>query len=285
MRDARGMCMRVAQIYLREDDTVPSSHCWGHRGASSRFPENTLASFEAAMRDGAEGIESDVHVSADNVVLMFHDPVLDRVTDSQVRHIKDQNWYGDNGMQHVRTKKSPKQAIPTFAQTVELLMRPENQHVKFNIDVKAENDPLRLFALCTRRSPRSRTSDAPRAAHPARAVAPALHRAGEGAAAVLPPVVHREQHVYARKYFWRECDAFSMSFAALTSWDGVPAECKSAGKNLMVWTVNEPDHMMEAVRWEVNAIITDVTQTWLDCAPRCRVSFYIYIRRRLFMDC
>jgi hypothetical protein len=32
--------------------------CWGHRGASAVFPENTLASFEAAMRDGAEGIES-----------------------------------------------------------------------------------------------------------------------------------------------------------------------------------------------------------------------------------
>jgi len=32
----------------------------------------------------------------------------------------------------------------------------------------------------------------------------------------------------------------------------------------MVWTVNDPDHMMEAVRWGVNAIITDVTKTWLD---------------------
>jgi hypothetical protein len=28
--------------------------------ASSKFPENTLASFEAAIRDGAEGIESGI---------------------------------------------------------------------------------------------------------------------------------------------------------------------------------------------------------------------------------
>ncbi|KAI9000730.1 hypothetical protein BD414DRAFT_11177 [Trametes punicea] len=34
--------------------------CWGHRGASAAFPENTLASFERAIRDGAEGIESGV---------------------------------------------------------------------------------------------------------------------------------------------------------------------------------------------------------------------------------
>ena len=32
--------------------------CFGHRGASAAFPENTLVSFEAAIRDGAEGIES-----------------------------------------------------------------------------------------------------------------------------------------------------------------------------------------------------------------------------------
>ncbi|KDR84084.1 hypothetical protein GALMADRAFT_696724 [Galerina marginata CBS 339.88] len=38
--------------------TLPD--CWGHRGASSRFPENTLASFEAAIRDGSEGIESGI---------------------------------------------------------------------------------------------------------------------------------------------------------------------------------------------------------------------------------
>ena len=32
----------------------------------------------------------------------------------------------------------------------------------------------------------------------------------------------------------------------------------------MVWTVNDPECMMEAVRWEVDAILTDVTKTWLD---------------------
>lgn len=41
-------------------------------------------------------------------------------------------------------------------------------------------------------------------------------------------------------------------------------ECKAAGKTLMVWTVNDPACMMEAVRWGVDAILTDVTKTWLD---------------------
>ncbi|CEL59274.1 Phosphatidylglycerol phospholipase C OS=Schizosaccharomyces pombe (strain 972 / ATCC 24843) GN=SPAC4D7,02c PE=3 SV=2 [Rhizoctonia solani AG-1 IB] len=105
--------------------------CWGHRGASAAFPENTLASFEAAMRDGAEGIESDVHVSLDDIVLMFHDPSLGRTTDGRGL-IREKRWSGD--MEHVRTVREPKQAIPTFAQTIELLMRPENRHVTFNTD-------------------------------------------------------------------------------------------------------------------------------------------------------
>ncbi|KJA29766.1 hypothetical protein HYPSUDRAFT_60618 [Hypholoma sublateritium FD-334 SS-4] len=240
--------------------------CWGHRGASSRFPENTLASFEAAMRDGAEGIESDVHVSADDVVIMFHDPALDRVTDSAGK-IRDKMWHGADGMQHVRTKKEPKQTIPTFAQTVELLMRPENRHVKFNVDVKAENDPDKLFQLMhaviaaqadfeTVLAPRILLGLwHPRFIAPAKARLPYCRRSYIGDSTYI-----------ARKYFWKDCHAFSMSFGALTTADGQKfrAECKKQGKNLMVWTVNQPDHMMEAVRWEVNAIITDVTKTWLD---------------------
>ncbi|KAF8165680.1 PLC-like phosphodiesterase [Crassisporium funariophilum] len=234
--------------------------------ASSRFPENTLASFEAAIRDGAEGIESDVHVSADNIVVMFHDPALERTTDS-TGHIKLRQWYGEDGMQHVRTKKEPKQPIPTFAETVALLMNPENRHVKFNVDVKVQNDPDRLFALMhdiIAAQPNWETALAPRILlglwHP-RFIAFAKDR--------LPycrrSYIGNSTYI-ARKYFWKDCDAFSMAFGALTTADGQKfrAECKSAGKKLMVWTVNEPDHMMEAVRWEVNAIITDVTKTWLD---------------------
>ena len=41
----------------------------------------------------------------------------------------------------------------------------------------------------------------------------------------------------------------------------------------MVWTVNDPACMMEAVRWEVDAILTDVTKTWLDLRAALRGKF------------
>lgn len=53
----------------------------GHRGASATAPENTIASFAEAVGQGADGLELDVHVTADGVPVVIHDPTLDRTTD------------------------------------------------------------------------------------------------------------------------------------------------------------------------------------------------------------
>lgn len=50
----------------------------GHRGAAAVAPENTLASFERAMQDGADGIEFDVRLSSDGVPVVIHDATLTR---------------------------------------------------------------------------------------------------------------------------------------------------------------------------------------------------------------
>ena len=51
-----------------------------HRGYSSVFPENTLASFAGAMDIGADYIELDVQLSKDRQVVVFHDNDLKRIT-------------------------------------------------------------------------------------------------------------------------------------------------------------------------------------------------------------
>jgi glycerophosphoryl diester phosphodiesterase len=47
----------------------------GHRGAPRRAPENTLAAVEAALAEGADGIEFDVHRTRDGAVVVHHDAV------------------------------------------------------------------------------------------------------------------------------------------------------------------------------------------------------------------
>lgn len=57
----------------------------GHRGAPRRYLENTLPAFQEAFRLGADAIELDVHVTADGLPVVHHDPVLSaRVTPSSL---------------------------------------------------------------------------------------------------------------------------------------------------------------------------------------------------------
>jgi len=262
--------------------------CWGHRGASAAYPENTLASFEAAIRDGSEGIESDVHMSLDDVVIMFHDPSLDRTTNG-TGLIREKLWYGPEGMEHLRTTKEPKQSIPTFAETVALLMQSENLHVKLNVDVKVQNDPKRLFPLMHKiisTHPDWETKLAPRILlglwHPtfiphAKKHLPYCRRSWIGANLEL-----------ARKYFWDHCEVFSVWWAVLTMPYGEKfrKDCKAAGKKIMVWTVNDPVHMIEVASWgDVDVILTDVPKVWLQLRSTLEVDYDKIIQQhsRLFL--
>lgn len=52
----------------------------GHRGALGTMPENTMASFHQAVRDGADELELDVRLSADGALVIMHDAAVDRTT-------------------------------------------------------------------------------------------------------------------------------------------------------------------------------------------------------------
>jgi len=53
---------------------------FAHRGGSALAPENTLAAFDNGLAIGARGLELDVHLSADGVVVVHHDRTLERTT-------------------------------------------------------------------------------------------------------------------------------------------------------------------------------------------------------------
>ncbi len=97
----------------------------GHRGASAEAPENTLAAFALAQRQGADGIELDVQLSADGQPVVLHDSNLERTTNGR-GHVQNftvaqlQDFDAGQG-QHVPTLDEVFETLgPNFLYNVEL---------------------------------------------------------------------------------------------------------------------------------------------------------------------
>ena len=113
-----------------------------HRGFSRKAPENTLPAFEAAMDCGADYIELDVQLTADDVLVVCHDDKLDRTTDGtgklssftydELMQFSAGSWFGKDGeFDDVR--------IPSMTEVLDLV----GKDIMLNIEIKRSGDPKR----------------------------------------------------------------------------------------------------------------------------------------------
>jgi glycerophosphoryl diester phosphodiesterase len=75
----------VLRFLLSMYETLPNPLVFAHRGACAYAPENTLAAFALAHRQGALAIEFDAKLTADGQVVIIHDQTLERTTDGSGR--------------------------------------------------------------------------------------------------------------------------------------------------------------------------------------------------------
>ncbi|WP_411681126.1 glycerophosphodiester phosphodiesterase [Clostridium thailandense] len=54
-----------------------------HRGFSGRYPENTMLAFRKAVEAGCDGIETDLHMTKDGVIVICHDETIERTTNGR----------------------------------------------------------------------------------------------------------------------------------------------------------------------------------------------------------
>lgn len=107
----------------------------GHRGASSDAPENTLAAFRLAMEQGADGVELDARLCRSGEVVVFHDERLERLTGATGR-VADTSW-ADLARLEVRAVPAgvPPGRIPLLSDVLEALPRT----AFLNVELKSED--------------------------------------------------------------------------------------------------------------------------------------------------
>ena len=131
----------------------------GHRGARGLLPENTLAAFGHALRIGVTTLEMDAAVTADGVVVLSHDPVLNpdlvRGPDGQwiveplaIRQLTRAQLQAFDvgrlrpGSAYARTLGNQQPIdgarIPTLASVFELARQRGAEHVQFDIETKMD---------------------------------------------------------------------------------------------------------------------------------------------------
>ncbi len=118
---------------------------YAHRGASEYAPENTLSSFYLGLLQGANGIETDVQMTKDGELVLFHDDTLDRVSngkgklsDYTLKELKELKIYGNATCGFY-------DRIITFREFLEKFSKYD---IKFAIELKGpgvEEDTLKLI--------------------------------------------------------------------------------------------------------------------------------------------
>jgi glycerophosphoryl diester phosphodiesterase len=117
-----------------------------HRGNRALHPENTLASFRCAVRDGADILETDVHLSADGEFICIHDATVDRTTNGSgavaemtVKEIKALRALDPAG-------NPTEERIPTLAEVAAALPEKVALALELKTDRFLEADVCRRFA-------------------------------------------------------------------------------------------------------------------------------------------
>lgn len=114
-------------------------YIFAHRGASGTFPENTIAAFKEAAYLPVHGVEFDVHMTADQELVVIHDEKINRTSNGK-GYVKDMSlndlkkydfgsWFSSD------FKGEP---IPTLLEVLEIFRFTDH---KLNIELKSDIFP------------------------------------------------------------------------------------------------------------------------------------------------
>lgn len=231
-----------------------------HRGSTILWPENTLPAFQGAVDLGYRYIETDVRMTRDGVVVVFHDPTLERLTNG-VGKVED--WLYEDlarldaawsfGADRGFPLRADGVRVPTLAEAFDTY-----PDVHFNLDLKAKGiewavadvikrhgreDSTMVGSFTDRRLSRIRritrgrvaTSAGP-AQVAAMLAASRIGRTGPKVDAYQVPIRSRGIKVVDKRFV---------------------KGAHRSGAQVHVWTINDPDEMNALLDLGVDGIVTD----------------------------
>jgi glycerophosphoryl diester phosphodiesterase len=211
---------------------------YAHRGASATYPENTLLAFRAALAAGVDGIELDVHATADGIPVVIHDRDVARTT---------------NGSGHVDALSLAElqshdagrgEHVPTLAEVLRLV----GPSVHLDIEIKDPDSwPVTLDVLRSFPSVRYAISsfswDTLRniRQHDGRVeLWPLAEQAGDDLLAIATELGSPWVAVKASAYTWESAESL-----------------RRAGLGAMIWTVNDISEAQRVRQLGASALCTD----------------------------
>jgi glycerophosphoryl diester phosphodiesterase len=194
---------------------------YAHRGISAMHPENTLRAFRCALAIRVDGIELDVHPTADGIPVVIHDRDVGRTTDGagyvdQIPLVQLKTFDAGDG-----------ERVPTLAEVLALVGDAAHLDIEIKgsdveravLDVLAQHPTVRWaissFSWDTLRTVRRQD--------PVAELWPLAERAGDDLTAIADELA---------------APAVSLFTGAYTAQNALTL--RSAGLRVMVWTVNDP---------------------------------------------
>lgn len=225
----------------------------GHRGAAAQAPENTLAGLWHARALGCAWVEFDVRLTADGVLVLCHDPRLDRTTDGRGR-VSRQTLAG------IRRCDAGSWFDPAFAGEIvptldEALLLAANLRLGANVEIKADRGREHATAAAVATTLQRLRGRLPAvlvssfqvpALDPLRTLVPRVPRG------ILFRVVPRDWAELASRF---DCAVIGADHRRLRR--RRVAEIRAAGYQLAAYTVNDPARARLLLGWGVTSVFSD----------------------------
>ena len=237
---------------------------FAHRGASGYAPENTLEAFDLAVRQGAHGVELDVHICRSGELVVAHDETIDRVSNGSGA-IRDLTLSELKSFHFNRMHPEYAEArLPLLSEVFQLL-RPTGLSINIELKNSVIDYPLmeqRVLDLASREFDLSRiifSSFNHYSMLRMKQLAPSVP------CGLLYEAVLVRPWEYAKKL---GMDAVHPHYSEVVLTAGGCAAAHEAGIQVNTWTVNSPDAMDAVLREGADILITNYPDQALNRATR-----------------